>query len=413
MSEMIQNDPQRKKALREIIDDLHDEADVKKVKKRFDRLIRDVSPEEIASMEQELISEGVPVEHIQKLCEVHVSVFETALKSQPGTKVLPGHPVDTYREENRELKKILRLVKGALKSAVRSSEAAELEQLFEQLKKVEIHYQRKENQLFPYLEDVGFSGPSKVMWGKHDEIRAALKRADRLLQEKQYKELKKSLRELSAAMKRMIFMEEKILFPTAQRKLPETVWAKIRRGEASIGYAWIKPGNLWDSDIIMARNQEAVDFTVPGEGGTQQAETAAEAAEELISLEVGELTVQQINLMLTHLPLDITYVDEHDKVRYFSAGKERHFPRSPGIIGRSVQNCHPPKSVHVVEKIVESFRKREKTSADFWLQMGEKLIYIRYFPIFDADEVYRGVLEVTQEISAIKAIEGERKLLDW
>jgi uncharacterized protein len=381
-----------------------------------------VSPEEIAAMEQSLIEGGVPVEHVQKLCEVHVSVFESALKKQPPGKALPGHPAATYKEENRELKKILKLFKAEAAKTARSGEVKDLTIIFEQLKKVDIHYQRKENQLFPYLEEVDFTGPSKVMWGKHDEIREQIKTVSAMISDGNLRNLKSAAKELTTAMKRMIFMEERILLPTALRKLPDSTWARIRKGESSIGYAWITPGNLWDADIILAASPQPIPFRptsrepIPSQSSSAKNGQPAPAAigpDALVGLDVGELTVSQINLMLKHLPLDITYVDEHDAVRYFSEGKERHFPRSPGIIGRSVQNCHPPKSVHIVEKIVASFKNREKSHADFWLKMGEKLIYIRYFAVFDDQDMYRGVLEVTQEISEIQSLEGERKLLDW
>jgi DUF438 domain-containing protein len=130
-------------------------------------------------------------------------------------------------------------------------------------------------------------------------------------------------------------------------------------------------------------------------------------------LDEGGLTAEQINLMLKHLPFDITYVDENDKVKYYTAGEERIFPRSPAVIGREVQNCHPQKSVHIVEKIIESFKKKEKKSADFWIKMQGKFIYIRYFPVYDEKGKYKGIIEVTQEISDIKKIEGEKRLLDW
>lgn len=190
----------------------------------------------------------------------------------------------------------------------------------------------------------------------------------------------------------MIFMEEKILFPTALRKLPDDTWKKIRRGENEIGYAWIKPGSLWDPDVIPT-------------------EPAPQRPTDDIELSVGRLLPDQIDLMLRNLPLDVTYVDENDRVRYYSQGKERIFPRSPGIIGREVQNCHPPKSVHIVQKIVDDFKNRRRSEAEFWIQMGGKFIHIRYFPMFDKD-VYRGVLEVSQDLTPLRELQGEKRLLD-
>ena len=127
----------------------------------------------------------------------------------------------------------------------------------------------------------------------------------------------------------------------------------------------------------------------------------------------GQLTQEQIDLMLKNLPVDITYVDENDRVCYYSDTKDRIFPRSPAIIGRAVQNCHPPKSVHIVEDIVKKFKEKKKEMAEFWIQLDGKFIYIRYFPVFDDTGKYRGVIEVSQEVSHIQKLQGERRLLDW
>ena len=389
MSENIRNKEERKRELSEIIGNLKSDQDIPKMKKRFASLLKDLSPEEVAEAEQALIAEGVPVEDVQKLCEIHVAAFEDSLKKSSRRdkmgKVLAGHPVDTYRKENAALKKLLR----QLKRAIRKSEP--LGYIIHQISLVENHFVRKENQLFPYLEGVGFSGPSKVMWGKHDEIRHLLKEIDQSLDAEDMIGSRKKSSILISSMKRMIFMEEKILFPTAMRKLPESTWKEIRRGESEIGYSWVKPGNLWDPDIVLV-NTQSLD---KGE----------------IDLSVGKLLPSQIDLMLKNLPLDITYVDENDRVRYYSQGKERIFPRSPGIIGREVQNCHPPKSVHIVQKIVEDFKSGKRSEAEFWIQMGEKFIHIRYFPLFE-ENVYRGVIEVSQDIAPLRALTGEKRLLD-
>jgi DUF438 domain-containing protein len=389
MSENINNKVERKRELSEIIGNLKSDRDIPEMKKRFSSLLKDLSPEEIAEAEQALIAEGVPVEDVQKLCEIHVAAFEDSLKkSFRRNKIgaLPsGHPVDTYRRENSALKKLLK----QLKKSIRKSEP--LGYILHQIGLVENHYVRKENQLFPYLEGVGFSGPSKVMWGKHNEIRELLKEISQSLEVGNAQDIRKKSAVLVTSMKRMIFMEEKILFPTAMRKLPETTWREISRGENEIGYSWIKPGNLWSPDLVPLDSESSVS----GE----------------IDLSVGKLLPEQIDLMLKNLPLDITYVDENDRVRYYSQGKERIFPRSPGIIGRDVQNCHPPKSVHIVQKIVEDFKTRKRSEAEFWIKMGEKFIHIRYFPLFEGD-IYRGVIEVSQDIAPLRSLEGEKRLLE-
>ena len=397
----------RQRQLKEIVKDLHEGSDIKAVQRRFAELIRNVSPEEIAAMEQALIAEGVPVEQVQKVCDVHVQVFEQALGRRKKSRVLPGHPVRTYQEENRALRRLLRRMRPLLRQVPRGGRQEEFETALEELKAVEIHYRRKENQLFPYLEQVHFTGPSKVMWGKHDEIRERLKELESAWRRSDWGRFKAIGRGALGAMRRMIFMEERILFPTALKKLGDRQWAEIRRGEGEIGYAWVRPGNLWDPSVVLAA-EAAADLGKPSAPPVGPAPAAAD-----IPLDVGALDPRAINLLLKNLPVDVTYVDENDRVRYYSQGRERIFPRSPAVIGRAVQNCHPPASVHVVERILDSFRKKEKEQAEFWLEMQGRFIHIRYFALHDPDGVYRGVLEVSQDVTGIRALKGERRLLDW
>ena len=393
----------RQERLKEIVQNLHEGSDIKAVRKRFAELIRNVSPEEIAQMEQALIAEGVPVEQVQKVCDVHVQVFEQALGRQRKSRVLPGHPVHTYLEENKTARKVLKRIRPLLRQVSRGARAEELEKELEQLKRIEIHYQRKENQLFPYLEQVDFTGPSKVMWGKHDEIRAQLRELETAYREQDWGRFTSVGRGLLRAIRRMIFMEEKILFPTSLKKLSDKQWVEIRRGEGEIGYAWVQPGNLWDPSVVAAGSESKV---------SGQEDAAAQSPAEM-ALDEGKLNLEQINLMLKNLPLDVTYVDENDRVRYYSQGLERIFPRSPAVIGRAVQNCHPPASVHVVEKILDSFKRKEKDQAEFWLTLKDRFIHIRYFAIYDRKGEYRGVVEVSQDVTDIRALKGQRRLLDW
>ena len=404
----------RQQQLKEIVKDLHEGSDIKAVQKRFAQLIRNVSPEEIAQMEQALIAEGVPVEQVQKVCDVHVQVFEQALERRKKTKVLPGHPVHTYLQENRALRKILRRMRPLLKQVPRGARSREFHGVLEELKAVEIHYRRKENQLFPYLEQVEFTGPSKVMWGKHDEIRTQLREFENAYKREDWSQLAALGRGLLRAIRRMIFMEEKILFPTSLKKLSERQWAEIRRGEGEIGYAWVQPGNLWDPSVVIA-SSVAKELGKPGGSQAASAGEATPGTEDSggIPLDVGALSPQQINLMLRNLPIDMTYVDENDRVRYYSQGRERIFPRSPAVIGRAVQNCHPPNSVHIVEKILESFKQKEKDTAEFWLTLGGRFIHIRYFALYDQEGAYRGVVEVSQDVTGIRALTGQKRLLDW
>jgi DUF438 domain-containing protein len=257
MSEIIDSGRARKQeALKGIIKDLHAGVPVEKLRKTFASLIKQTSPEEIADMENALIQEGFPVEEVQRLCDVHAQVFDRALKKAGKPGRIPGHPIHSYLQENKETKALLKSLKRAVKPLAKGRpDRAEVERfaaLFGRFKEIEKHYARKENQLFPALETKSFTGPSKVMWGKHNEIRALIKKTEAALAARDWRQTAGGLADLGGAVKKLIFLEEKILFPTAARKLTTSDWARIKKGEPEIGYAWIKPSNLWDAQLAEA-----------------------------------------------------------------------------------------------------------------------------------------------------------------
>lgn len=243
------------------------------------------------------------------------------------------------------------------------------------------------------LETHDVSGPTQVMWGIHDDIRADMKNLKKHISQEKTIQAVMTLKKLNQMIKDMIYKEEHILYPMSLEILTEKDWLKVKKGEEEIGYAWIKPEEGWTSAGTIS-DEEHINL------GS-------------LSLDVGALTLQQVNLMLKHLPVDISFINEKDEVAYYSDTPERIFPRSAGVIGRKVQKCHPPKSVHVVEKILKEFKDGKKDVAEFWIQLSGKFIHIRYFAVRDKKGKYQGTLEVSQDITNIKKLEGERRLLDW
>lgn len=394
----------RQEVLKDIIRELHEGGDPETQKKRFAELIKDISPTEISEMEQKLIEEGMPEDDVKRLCDVHVQVFKESLEGQPLLAAIPGHPLHTLTEENRALQKILTDFKALLERVTPGEGAVRLEKLQDEIKsaldklgEVEKHYLKKENQLFPLLESKGVSGPTKVMWAIHDDIRMMIRELRGLLSEHKAAELRAAGLRLCEMMADMIYKEEKILFPMSLESLDERDWARVKKGEEEIGYAWATPGDEWKPSVSIEELPSAPEYRRPA----------------AVELQTGALTVEQVNLLLKNLPVDVTYVDEADTVRYFSAGADRIFPRSPGIIGRKVQNCHPPDSVHVVNRILEAFRKGERQVAEFWIQSRGRFIHIRYFALRDDTGTYRGCLEVSQDVSSARRLQGEQRLLDW
>ena len=406
MSEHINNVSERKEALKTVIKRLHAGDSVEELKKEFGEAIRGATAGEIADAERALISEGVTVEEIQRLCDFHVAVFRDSLDEEPAPESLPGHPVFTFRMENEVTMRLLEAMETTMNKWQQGGEDAltSLQQQAKNLRAIERHYSRKENILFPYLEGKGFEGPSQVMWGVDNEIRAQIKQLVNNLDsnDPDPSEVSSQFSTLAQDIREMIYKEEKILFPEALKRLSQAEWGLIREQEEEIGYFNVTPKGSWhpeeEKDTQHMQENKEKSQNLDGEG--------------LIPLSTGALTHQQINLMLTHLPVDVTFVDENDHVRYFSQGRERIFDRSPAIIGRAVTKCHPPQSVHKVEIILDDFRSGKRDVAEFWIQAGDQFINIRYFALHSSDGSYEGCIEVSQNVTHIRELEGEKRLLD-
>ena len=401
--EAIKDPEARQEILKDIIRDLHKGVDITVLKKRFYELIRDIDASEIAKMEQKLIEEGMPESEVKRLCDVHVEVFKESLGQKEPPTPPPGHPIDTMMKENRTAEGIIKEINRILEKLCDTPDKEvfrlyhkDLRENIDRLSDINLHYLRKENQLFPILELHNISGPSEVMWAIHDDIRQAMKYARDQITELQVPLAYGTIRYLLKSIEDMIYKEEHILFPMAMEMLADADWLKVRKGEEEVGYAWIRPEKGWvqAAEAIVSKEEIAA-----GKGA--------------LGLDTGRMTLEQINLMLKHLPLDLSFVDENDEVAYYSQTEDRIFPRSPGVIGRKVQKCHPPKSYHVVQRILDEFRAGTKNVADFWIQMKGQFILIRYYAVRDPEGNYKGTLEVSQDVTGIRKLEGQKRLLDW
>jgi DUF438 domain-containing protein len=401
-AESVSEKSRKKDVVKDIILKLHQGLSVQQAKERFEKEVGSISSAEIAEIEQSLISEGLSPEEIQKFCNVHALLFESTLKQAAAQEQSPAHPVYLFKKENREIEKLTGSIKE-LVSKVAEQDAAQwarkTNDLLGKLRGLELHYTRKEQLLFPFLEKYEFTGPSKVMWGKDDEIRTMLKKAVANLDRSDLRDYPKTyLDPLMEEVEGMIFKEENILFPTALEKLSVEDWVEILKDSEEVGYAFIeKPA---DTSALISELKGAVIEEPRVRDG------------EVLSLPTGELKLNELVNLFNTLPVDITFIDKDDKVKYFSSGKDRIFVRTKSVIGRKVQNCHPPKSLEVVEKILKWFKSGKKDSVDFWINLGGKLVYIRYFAVRDERREYLGTLEVTQEITGIRKLEGEKRLLD-
>ena len=411
MSELIDNRKHRQETLKGIIRDLHADANIEDIKDRFGELLDQVGAAEIADIEQALINEGLPVEEVQKLCDVHVAVFKESLDKQFDAVVAKteqmshvSKALDPLREENKVISKLVTEVEEILTEISEAESGSDIESLLakwkdkhNELLKVDQHYSKKENILFPYLERYGISGPSSVMWGTHDEIRAMLKDVTQVIANAEGKpaspqlsvEIGNLVLPALNGISEMVYKEENILFPLCMETFTEDEWKEI-----TIQFD--------DPMATTYRKRDSIASAALSGIGLQG-----------IDLDVGLLTPEQINLVLTHLPIDITFVNEEDEVAYFSLGKERFFERTRAVIGRKVQFCHPPGSMGVVEQILDDFKSGRKDSAEFWINAQGTMLHIRYFAVRDNKGTYRGTLEVTQNITEIQKLTGEKRIYDY
>lgn len=408
MSELINNSKDRKEKLKALILKLHTGSSEEDVKQELLQTLKNIPYGEVVEVEQELIAEGLPETEILKLCDAHSSVLEGNIDLSGAKKIPEGHPVDVMIHENKELKIVIAQISSII-SEIESNqqlnlypEILKLRGLFNILFDVDKHYQRKEYLLFPYLENQGITGPPKVMWGKHDEIRELIKGSieilltENLAKEEFLASCEMVLKPAINGVGEMIPKEEEILFPMSLDKLTEKDWYEISNQSLEIGYCLFDPNVIWKpewaSEISINDAQKS--------GSHIQLPSGSFSAEELLSI-------------LNTLPLDITFVDKDDKVKYFSQGAERIFQRNRAILNRDVRHCHPPASAHIVDKIIEDFKSGKQNSAPFWINMGGKMIHIEYFALRNEKGEYLGTLEVSHNVNVYRELQGEQRILSY
>jgi DUF438 domain-containing protein len=378
-------------------------------RKQLVNLLTKIPYGEVVEVEQELISEGTLSEaEVLKFCDIHSEALNGAIDLSGMKIVPPGHPVDTFRQENKELLKVVDQLESSYKkiSSLKDEKEMtawflEMKSLFNSLMDVEKHYLRKENLLFPYLEAYGITGPPKVMWGKHNEIRELLKAAlevlgnpEGLTPEEAEAAMNFVLKPASDQVADMTMKEDQILLPMVMDKLTEIEWYEIYKQTLEIGYCLYDPEFGWKPANVESAAEEQKD-------------------DDLVHLPSGSFTKAELQAILNSLPVDMTFVDKNEKVRYFSQGKERIFHRSRAILNRDVKLCHPPSSVHIVEQILEDFRSGKQDHAPFWIQMKGKFIHIEYFALRDENGNYLGTLEVSQDLTERRALQGEQRILSY
>ncbi len=444
MTELLNTREYKKEQLKKLLLRIHEGEDVNRLKEEFRQVLSGISPLEIPLIEQELVREGVSAKDIAKMCDLHVELFREAVKGtdELEEKDLPdGHPLKTLYLENKEIMKdseMLNLYGRTLATTrderMRAEILGVLEEIVGNLRRVGFtHYNREEMLTFPYIERRGLTAIATVLWTKHDEIRFMVKYLTELLRKRDempweefVERFKAKTGEAAFALSDMVFRENNIYYPTLKALLGDGEWKAIRMQEDEMAFykvnppAWdpgedVKPLHPWEINPELSVEEL---LNLPKEvqqalkGQPLEFDRSELKRNGDIDLGTGYVSVEELKAIFEALPVDVTFIDRNDRVRFFSPG-ERIFDRTMSVLGRPVQLCHPPKSVHIVNKILRAFKEGRKKEATFWLRLGPKYVYIRYLPLFDENGNYIGTLEITMDIAPYKAIEGEKRLLDW
>jgi hypothetical protein len=409
VSELIDNRAHRISVLKEIIQHLHAGAAPELVKEQLRKIVGETDATEIMAMEQQLMAEGMPVEEVRAMCDLHSQVTRDVLvQLAPPPSVEPGHPLDTFRRENAALKQVITTMRGTFAEIAEHAPSTDVKEVVFRLRQsandlmdLDKHYQRKEHALFSCLERHGITGPSKVMWSKDDEVRSLLKQMNQAAHDcgSTVDDVSPFFAQFSqsalSAVEEMIFKEENILFPMSLQTLTPNEWAEIWSASPQYGWCLVEP----QKGYLPPASAAAATGTVPKDG--------------TIMMPTGHVSVEQLTAVLSTLPLDLTFVDAEDRVAFFSEGPNRIFARSKAIIGRKVQHCHPPRSADTVNKILDDFRSGGQNVAEFWINFQGKFVHIRYFAVRDDEGKYLGTVELTQDLGPLRQLCGERRLLAY
>ena len=317
------------------------------------------------------------------------------------------HPLSHYYKENDEMRRLLLAVEDLIQYPMIKNQWLEL---YDQIRQYPIHYQRKQNQLYPLLEKKGFDRPTTTMWNFDDIIRDEIKESLRLLEANDEEAFIAAQSELIANARDLMEKEETILYPTSYALISAEEFEDMKAGDQEIGFAFF---------TVDTPSSPNTHHSSPKEGFAEDLQALlskygySAGPQQELDVATGKLTLEQINLIYQHLPIDISFVDENELVKFYSDTDHRIFPRSKNVIGRQVSNCHPRKSVHIVEEIVAKFRSGEQDKAEFWINKPEVFLYIVYFAVRDKQGRFRGVLEMMQDCTHIRELTGSQTLLTW
>lgn len=423
-------------------------------RKQLARKVTRIEPWEIALAEQELeefSDNQCKTEDIQGMLALYQGLMDT---SRP--KLPPHHPIAVYYAEVDEVEKRLRAIDDLVQYPVIANQWLEI---YDQLEQFKVHLSRKQNQLYPLLEIHGFDRPSTTMWQLDDLCKGEISEGRKLLQDLDAAAMPTAEQEdafiahqktLVEDIRDLMQKEQTVLYPTSLALITAAEFADMPIGDQEIGFCLIEnpytnlvapaadeltseqaplgEKTAGTSAALNPSNPSNPSNSAVGEGFVLNAQPVLGSQAGSVSLSIsldallaktplavstGSLTLEQINLIFKHMPVDLSYVDEKEIVKFYSDTAHRIFPRSKNVIGRNVMNCHPRTSAHVVREIIDRFRSGEQNFAEFWINKSDVFIYISYTAVHDKSGAFRGILEMMQDCTHIRALQGSQTLLTW
>lgn len=400
-SKRTQEFERRQAILKDLIIRLHAGEDKEKIKQEFQEHFDNVSALEISVMERGLLTQGIEVEDIQRLCNIHASLFAGAVAyDRPVSEETekPGHPIRVLKEENVAIESALDRIARLLEAYLDSKDPSLKEGLLKQmgiLWAFDKHYARKEYAIFPIMERYGMTAPPKVMWGVDDEIRAQFKEVRKLLEADQLDSVRGKFDTLKYEMAEMIIKEEEILLPMVSDSFTEADWVEIVEASEEIGYCIVRPEAKWTPK------------TAPIEDVKEKAKGKEDGD---VHFETGHLSIKELEGILNRLPLEITFIDAEEKVKYYNSGpEEKIFMRTKNTIDGQAENCHPAKSVKIMKQLVADLKSGKKDVEMLWYEELGKFVVVTYCAVRDDDGVFLGTLEYVQDAKSIRGLEGEKR----
>lgn len=410
MNKHLQLDKQRiEKITNILLSYLRGEISHSSAKETINNSFDEITAQEFALCEQHIGNSGIDDFFLTDKIEDLISIVDDVLVTNK-LNLKAGHPIHTYLKEVQAIRSLLDEIKAMKEKKFIKNQWLEI---YDNLLEIKTHFARKQNQLYSALERNGFDKPTKIMWTLDDHVETVIKKALAFLENNEQEKFLNIQDEVIDIVEDMMQKEEDILYPTAIDMISDKEFMEMRKGDDEIGYALIGMPAPYGH---MEQNAPSVNTELLDDLKDLLVQHGAlENIGKDTELDVtrGKLTLEQINLIFQHMQIDLSYVDENEIMKFYTDTDHRVFPRSPGVIGRDVHNCHPKESVDMVDKIITAFRNGEQDEAEFWIDMGDKFIYILFTAVRDEQGKFRGVLEMMQDVTRIRSLQGSQRLLSW